>query len=290
VLNVGSAHLGEFGSREGIARAKGEIVEALEAAGTAVLNAADPLVAPMAGRTRARVRTFGPAGGGADVVHADVAPDELARPRFTLAADGGEHRVALRQVGLHQVSNATAAAALALAAGLPLDRVAAALSTADSASRWRMEVTELSDGSVVLDDCYNANPDSMRAALEALRVIGDRRGCRRVAVLGEMRELGAGEVEAHRQVGRDARAAGVDVLVTVGPLAARAAEGFHEAPGRSAESVRTAGRDEAVAWVRENVAAGDVVLVKASRGAALEHVAQALTADRRPRTEEDTVR
>lgn len=292
VLNVGSAHLGEFGSRQAIAQAKGEIVEALAPAGTAVLNAADPLVAPMSSRTSARVLTFGPQHSGADVSWSEVGSDDLARATFTLAATpgGGEperHRVGLRQVGAHQVANATAAAALALAGGVPLAAVAAALASSENASRWRMELTELPDGTVVLDDCYNANPDSMRAALDTLRLVGERRRARRVAVLGDMRELGPAELEAHRELGRDAAAAGVDVLVAVGPLAAHAAGTF--APG-GGETVLTAGRDEAAAWVGENVAAGDVVLVKASRGVALERVAAVLTRDRLGGDQEETDR
>ncbi|NYG56234.1 UDP-N-acetylmuramoyl-tripeptide--D-alanyl-D-alanine ligase [Nocardioides perillae] len=290
VLNVGSAHLGEFGSREAIAQAKGEIVETLGADGTAVLNAADPLVAPMAARTAARVLTFGPASSGAAVTYDDVVLDDLARAAFTLGAAGESHRVALRQVGPHQVPNAAAAAALAVAGGVPLAAVATALATSEAASRRRMEVTERADGTVVLDDCYNANPESMAAALDTLRLVGERRGARRVAVLGDMLELGSGEVEEHRALGRAAAAAGVDLLVTVGPLAAHAAAAYTESRGHRGETVLTAGRDEAAARVGENVAAGDVVLVKASRGVALEHVVAALAHDRPGEQQEETVR
>ena len=280
VLNVGTAHLGEFGSREGIARAKGEIVEALAADGTAVLNSDDPLVAPMASRTRARVLGFGPAGSPAEVTWSGLELDDLARPRFVLAHAGESATVRLRQTGAHQVHNAVAAAAMALAVGVPLEAVADGLSAAEAASRWRMEVSERADGTVVLNDAYNANPDSVRAALGTLAAIGRARGARTVAVLGDMLELGEEEVEAHRATGRDAVAAGVDVLVTAGPLAAHAAAAAREAAAAgewSGTAVATAGREEAVAWVREKVSGGDVVLVKASRGGALEHVADALT-------------
>lgn len=268
VLNVGTAHIGEFGSREAIAQAKGEIVEALPADGTAVLNADDPLVAAMARRTGARVTTFGEAG--ADVAVGDLTSDDLGRQSFDLTHLGSGATVHLAQVGAFQWRNAAAAAAMALAAGVDLDTVADALGDARSASRWRMEVSERADGAVVVNDAYNANPESMEAALESLQVIGRRSGRRTVAVLGEMFELGSDAEEAHRRVGGFAQAAGVDVLVTVGEMAA------HMATGWPREAIVTAGRDEALLWLRENVSAADVVLVKASRGAALEVVVEGL--------------
>ncbi|KRF36232.1 UDP-N-acetylmuramoyl-tripeptide--D-alanyl-D-alanine ligase [Nocardioides sp. Soil805] len=270
VLNVGTAHIGEFGSREAIAQAKGEIVEALPADGTAVLNAEDALVAAMAERTVARVSTFGPAP--ADVAVSDITSDELGRQSFDLTHRGSGATVHLAQVGAFQWRNAAAAAAMALAAGVDLDTVADALADARSASRWRMEVTERADGVVVVNDAYNANPESMEAALESLHVIGQRSGRRTVAVLGEMLELGPDADLAHARVGAYARSVGIDVLVTVGAAAAGTAAGF------GGEAIITAGRDEALQWLRENVSAADVVLVKASRGAALEVVVEALLA------------
>ncbi len=277
VLNVGTAHLGEFGSRAAIARAKGEIVEALDERGTAVLALHDAMVAPMARRTRGRVLTFGPASLGAEVSWADVTLDDLARPHFVLAHAGASYAVALRQVGRHQVPNAVAAAALAVAAGAPLDTVAEGLRTAEIASRWRMEVSERFDGTVVLNDAYNANPESVEAALDALDAIGAARGARRVAVLGDMLELGEDEEAAHAAVGHAVVTAGVDVLVAVGRLSAHTAAAAAASDGWQGDALVLAGREEATAWVRQNVRAGDVVLVKASRGGALEHVAEALT-------------
>jgi UDP-N-acetylmuramoyl-tripeptide--D-alanyl-D-alanine ligase len=276
VLNVGTAHVGEFGGRQAIAAAKGELVEALAPNGTAVLNADDPLVAAMASRTAARVSTFGERG---DVRWREVTYDALGRPRFHLGHDGRWADVALRQTGDHQVVNAAAAAAMALAAGLALDDVAAALSEAEAASRWRMELTERGDGLLVLNDAYNANPASMRAALDALVRVGRARPGRTVAVLGEMRELGDEHDAGHREVGRAAAAVGVDVVVVVGSAAAGIAAGVAEAAGTGCEVIVTAGRDEAAAWVRKNARADDVVLVKASRAAALEEVAALLLAD-----------
>ena len=277
VLNVGTAHIGEFGSREAIAQAKGEIVEALPADGTAVLNADDDLVAAMAGRTAAQVVTFGgPTDGPApDVAVSEVTTDELGRQSFELAHRGSGATVHLAQVGAYQWRNAAAAAAMALAAGLDLDTVADSLADAVPASRWRMELDERPDGLVVVNDAYNANPESMRAALETLAGIGDRTGRRTVAVLGQMLELGEGAAAAHRAVGDYAARAGVDVLVAVGDDAAGISRGF-DAVGGGGVTITTAGRDEAVDWLRHNVSAADVVLVKASRGAALELIADDL--------------
>ncbi|KRE92304.1 UDP-N-acetylmuramoyl-tripeptide--D-alanyl-D-alanine ligase [Nocardioides sp. Soil774] len=273
VLNVGTAHIGEFGSREAIAVAKGEIVEALAPDGTAVLNADDDLVRAMASRTRATVTTFG--GPGADVAVDEITTDDLGRQSFELAHRGSFATVHLAQVGSFQWRNAAAAAAMALAAGLDLDTVADALADAVPASRWRMEPGERSDGLVVLNDSYNANPESVRAALDTLAGIGARSGRRTVAVLGEMLELGDGAVEAHRAVGAYAAEVGVDLLVTVGPAAAAIAEG-HSGAGARGVTIPTAGRDAATEWLRHNVSAADVVLVKASRGAALEVIADEL--------------
>ena len=273
VINVGTAHLGEFGSREAIAVAKGEIVEALPADGTAVLNADDELTAAMAARTSARPLTFGVAG---DVTWRGMELDDLGRPSFELGYDGAWAPVRLAQSGAHQVANAAAAAAMALAVGLPLSQVADALTAARPVSRWRMEIAERADGLVVVNDAYNANPASMVAAIGSLAEIGRRGRRRTVAVLGEMKELGPGAVEDHRSVGRAVAEAGIDVVVAVGEAAGGIAEGAESAAGWSGEVVRTAGRDQACDWVRENVAAHDVVLVKASRGAALEVVAECL--------------
>ncbi|MFD1945726.1 UDP-N-acetylmuramoyl-tripeptide--D-alanyl-D-alanine ligase [Nocardioides aestuarii] len=273
VLNVGTAHLSEFGSREQIARAKGEIVEALPHDGVAVLNADDALVAPMASRTRAGVLTFGETG---DVAWRDVRLDDLGRPSFELGHAGAWRPVTLTQSGRHQVANATAAAALAIARGLELPLVAERLSTARPASRWRMELHTRGDGLVVVNDAYNANPASMTAAIDAAVQIGVHRSGRTVAVLGEMLELGDGADEAHRDVGRHAAQAGVDWLVVVGEGAGPLAEGARSVSAWAGEAVVTDGRDEALRLLREQLAADDVVLVKASRGAALELVADGL--------------
>jgi UDP-N-acetylmuramoyl-tripeptide--D-alanyl-D-alanine ligase len=283
VLNVGSAHLGEFGSAEVIATSKGELVAALPAEGTAVLNADDPRVLGMAPRTAARVVTTG-LGPDADVRATGVEFDEAARPRFTLVAGGEEHPVALQVVGGHQVPNALSAAAAALAAGMTPAAVAVALSAAGPRSRWRMEVTRRADGVTVVNDAYNANPESMAAALAALARLPGRR---RIAVLGAMGELGADADAAHARLGRDAVRAGVDLLVTVGPdalgvhtaaLAERSADRATQHDGAQGDgqldSVRyVSDREAARRLLTDELRAGDVVLVKASRSYGLEQLA-----------------
>jgi UDP-N-acetylmuramoyl-tripeptide--D-alanyl-D-alanine ligase len=273
VLNVGTAHVGEFGSREAIAAAKGEIIEALPPDGVAVLNADDDLTAAMGSRTAARVLTFGRAG---DVSWRGLELDDLGRPSFEIGYAGEWLPVRLSQTGAHQVANAAAAAALAIAAGLTLATAAEGLARAGVTSRWRMEMHEREDGLLVVNDAYNANPASMAAAIDALAAIGGRRARRTIAVLGEMKELGDTAAEAHRQVGALAAAAGVDVVVAVGEPAAGIVEGARATVGWRGEAFLTAGRAEALDWLRKNAVAADVVLVKASRGAALEVVADGL--------------
>ncbi|MFP5070303.1 UDP-N-acetylmuramoyl-tripeptide--D-alanyl-D-alanine ligase [Pseudonocardia nantongensis] len=268
VLNVGSAHLGEFGSRAGIAAAKGELVEALPPGdlpggrgGVAVLNADDDAVAAMAFRTPARVVTFGTAAG-ADVRAEDVVL-HAGRPSFRLVTPSGAADVTLRLVGGHQVSNALAAAAVALELGGTLEQVAAALSAATPASRWRMEVTDRADGVTVVNDAYNANPEAMQAALSAVSSLAG--GTRRAwAVLGPMAEIGDGAAAAHAASTARARTAGIERVLAVGT------------PDYGPDAEHVADVDAALALLRAEVAPDDVVLVKASRSAGLERVAAGL--------------
>ena len=274
VLNVGSAHLGEFGSADGIAVAKGELVEALPPEGTAVLNADDPRVIGMAPRTRARVVTTGRSPD-VDVRAEDVVLDEAGRAGFTLVTGGVRAAVRLQVVGAHQVANALSAAGAALAAGMTPGDVAAALSAAVPRSRWRMEAPRRDDGVTVVNDAYNANPESMRAALAALAGLPARR---RVAVLGGMAELGPGAAEEHERLGRDAVAAGVDLVVAVGPDAVGIADGAlaagaHEDRDTDKGVVRVPDRAAARELLTEVLVPGDVVLVKASRSYGLEVLA-----------------
>ena len=278
VLNVGTAHLGVFGSREAIAQAKGELVEALPADGVAVLNADDPLVAPMAARTAARVVSFGTSPD-AHVRALDVALDPIGRARFTLTAPGGTAPVHLRLVGSHHVSNALAAAAAALECGVPLADAASRLSKATATSRWRMELTERADGVLVVNDAYNANPESMRAALETLaRIAAQRPTARSYAVLGQMAELGTHATAAHDELGRLAARLELNEVVAVGAEARPICRGVAQAGTRTrCRSVPDVAA--AVAVLRAELAPGDLVLVKASRAASLERVAAAIAGD-----------
>jgi UDP-N-acetylmuramoyl-tripeptide--D-alanyl-D-alanine ligase len=289
VLNVGKAHVGEFGSQDAIAAAKGELVEALRPDGVAVLNSDDPRVAAMADRTSAAVLRYGTAPG-VDVRLVDVRLDADGRPGFRLLHGDEEVAVQLRLVGAHQALNAAAAAATAIAAGLTLTQVAGPLAAVSSLSRWRMEVSERPDGVTVVNDAYNANPDSTAAALASLVALGEGRRTRgpvrTIAVLGEMRELGASSDAEHEAVGRLAVTLGVDRLVVVGAPArpaydgARAVLADRDQPGTpsSEEPVHVSDVEAATAWLHEHVRTGDVVLVKASRGARLDRVAEALLA------------
>jgi UDP-N-acetylmuramoyl-tripeptide--D-alanyl-D-alanine ligase len=262
VLNVGVAHLGEFGSVEAIALAKGELVEALPADGLAVLNADDPRVDAMASRTEARVVRYGESER-ADVRAVDVAVDGRGRPSYTLVTPEGTAPVRLGLTGRHQVSNSLAAAAVARELGMPLADLAAALGELGLVSTRRMDVFERADGVTVIDDSYNANPASMAVALRAL---ASMRGTgRTVAVLGYMAELGDFEREGHQQVGRLAAELGVDRLLVVGEPAAPIHAGATAVGKWGGESVLLTDQAAAVEVLRSELRPGDVVLVKGSR-------------------------
>ncbi|MFE0592548.1 UDP-N-acetylmuramoyl-tripeptide--D-alanyl-D-alanine ligase [Micromonospora echinospora] len=275
VLNVGVAHIGEFGSRETIALAKGELVEALPVDGLAVLNADDPLVAAMADRTRARVVRYGEAVD-ADVRATDVTLDERGRPSYTLVTPEGSVPVRLGLTGRHQVSNSLAAAAVARELGMSLADLAEALGGLGLVSTRRMDVFDRPDGVTVIDDSYNANPASMAVALRALA--GMRRDGRTIAVLGYMAELGPFEVDGHREVGRLAAELGVDRLLVVDAAAAPIQAGATSVGNWGGESVLLTDQAAAVEVLRSELRPGDVVLVKGSRYRTWE-VADALRVD-----------
>ncbi|MGW3725563.1 UDP-N-acetylmuramoyl-tripeptide--D-alanyl-D-alanine ligase [Streptomyces sp. NPDC000851] len=274
VLNVGTAHIGEFGGREQIAQAKGELVEALPEEGAAILNADDPLVRAMASRTKAKVILFGEADE-ADVRAENVHLTDTGQPSFTLRTPSGCSDVTMRLYGEHHVSNALAAAAVAHELGMSAEEIATALSEAGSLSRWRMEVTERPDGVTVVNDAYNANPESMRAALRALVAMG--KGRRTWAVLGKMAELGDEALAEHDAVGRLAVRLNVSKLVAVGGREASWLQlGAYNEGSWGEESVHVSDAQAAVDLLRSELRPGDVVLVKASRSVGLESVAQAL--------------
>ena len=294
VLNVGTAHLGEFGSREAIAATKAELPQAVPSSGAVILNVDDTAVAAMAEVTAARVVRVSRSPG-ADVWASAVALDELARPRFTLHAGSPEEPaqvdVTLAVHGDHQVSNALCAAAVALECGATLEQVAAALAAAGPASRHRMQVATRPDGVTIINDAYNANPDSMRAGLKALawmaRGAGELgpgplgRGRRSWAVLGEMAELGDDAISEHDNIGRLAVRLDVSRLIVIGT--GRAMSAMHHGAvmegSWGSEATIVADADAALAVLRSELRAGDVVLVKGSNSAGLGALADVLIAD-----------
>ena len=281
VLNVGQAHVGEFGGQAAIAQAKGELVEALPPHGWAVLNVDDPLVWSMRRRTGAKVlpwSTIQPLEEG--IWASGLVGDAQGRYSFAVhdARDGqSESHVQLQLTGRHQVVNAVAAAAAAVAVGVELDHVAAALSVAGPRSRWRMELHDRSDGVTVINDSYNANPDSMRAALTTLAELG-RAGRHTWAVLGDMLELGETAADEHAAIGRFVARSGVEHLVAIGEYAVLMTSAAVAAGLPSARAMPVTDKADAVAVLTSDLASGDVVLVKASRGLALDTVADEILA------------
>jgi UDP-N-acetylmuramoyl-tripeptide--D-alanyl-D-alanine ligase len=266
VLNVGSAHLGEFGTREAIGRAKAELVRDLPATGFAVLNADDPIVSSMASQTRAHVMQVGESAQ-ATVRAVDISLDPQGRASFTLLTGQGAAPVSLGLHGRHHVGNALAVAAVALTVGMSLPDVATALADARPLSRWRMEVHERADGVTIVNDAYNANPDSMRAALNALAAMS--RGRRTWAVLGEMRELGRESFTEHDALGRLAVRLNVSRLVAVGQGTQPVDSGARQEGAVGEGSAWVPDTDSAFELLRRELAPGDVVLLKSSRDAGL---------------------
>ena len=282
VLNVGRAHAGEFGSIDAVAKAKGELVEALPAAsagGVAVLNADDPNVAAMAARTRARVVTTSvDPGSDADVRADGLTLDDLGRASFTLHTRAGSAPVTLTLHGGHHVANALAAAAVAAELGLEVPAIADALTAATARSKKRMELHERPDGVLVVNDAYNANPDSTRAAIDALAHL-TRNGRRGFAVLGYMAELGDIAAQSHEEAGARAARGGAAVIVAVGAGAAPVLDGARAVAGWQGEAIAAQDPKAAVEALRNRLRPGDVVLVKASKAAGLWEVADGLLAE-----------
>jgi len=266
ITGVGPVHLQLVGTVAAVAQAKAELIEALPAGGVAIVPAGVTELEPYLRRNDLEVRRFGPG----DVLRAEV---EGERTNAVLLVGGRELELTFNFVARHHLLNALAALHAYDALGLPLDRAHEGAGGI-AFSRWRGEELPLEGGGLLINDAYNANPVSMRAALDHL---ADRAGPRRrVAVLGEMAELGPDAPRYHRDVGRHASAVGVDVLLTVGPLAEHYREGQTEIP-----SVRSVvGIDEAIVALDELLLPGDCVLVKASRAVGLELVAEALAGAR----------
>jgi UDP-N-acetylmuramoyl-tripeptide--D-alanyl-D-alanine ligase len=273
VLNVGPTHLEKLGSMEAIAQAKGEAVEALGEFGTAVLNADDPYVAAMASKTKARILTFGRSPGA--FVHAsDTKTRGLGGVDFQLSCGGRSVAAHSPLPGERLVYNALAAVAVGVSEGMSVEDAAFALRNAEVPARLQARVAP--SGATILDDCYNASPASTTAALS---VLSELQGGRRLALLGDMLELGREEAAGHAQVGEYA-AQVVDGLFTVGRLGALIAASARASGNRFVRHFDTT--DEAIAELRDLLQPGDVLLIKASHGMHLENVVAALMTEGAP--------
>jgi len=269
VLRVGTAHIGEFGSAEAVATAKSEMISSLDKSAVAILGQYDPFTQKMQSLHAGKIITFGESTS-ADVRATDIEIRE-GRPHFDLVTSAGRAAVGLRIVGIHQVANALAAAAVASTLGASIDLIAGALSTAELHSKWRMEISEIT-GVVLINDSYNSSPESAEAALRTLVLFAQERGGQSWAFLGKMHELGASSRDRHAGIGTLASELGIDHLVCVA------------APDYAVEIGTNCAMDvhllqskpEALALVTQ-MRSGDVILVKASRAETFEEIAQGIT-------------
>ena len=259
VLKVGTAHIGEFGDRQTIARTKQELITSLPAHGTAVLGCYDEFTPAMADGLNLNVITFGP--GHDCMVRATDVEIREGRPHFDLVTPAGRATVGLRLIGAHQVANALAVAGVGHALGISLDVIAGSLSTAEPSSKWRMELHELED-LLIINDSYNANPDSMAAALQTLALFAQERGGSAWAFLSTMHELGESEDKDHEEIGRVCVELGIDHVVCVDESRFAVTDSettkFHQAKNK-----------EGALSFMSHVAPGDVILIKASRAESL---------------------
>ena len=270
VLKVGSAHVGEFGSIQAIAETKSELIQSLSAEGIAILGTYDDFTPAMAAMHKGKTLTFGESSE-CDIRAADIEVRE-GRAHFDLITPEGRSAVALRIIGLHQVANALAVAAVATVLGFSLDQIASGLSTAESQAKWRMEISEL-PSLVLINDAYNASPEAMAAALQTLVLFAQERGGESWAFVGKMHELGESSSADHAAIGTLASELGIDHLVCVG-----APEYAASITASSATTVHQCEDIAAAVEVAKNLNKGDVVLVKASRSEKLELLADALSA------------
>jgi UDP-N-acetylmuramoyl-tripeptide--D-alanyl-D-alanine ligase len=275
VLVVGTAHIGEFGSRAAIAKAKGELIDSLTEHGVAILGTYDPFTPKMGeGSGRKRI-TFGEKSS----CHVRAADLEFREgyAHFDLVSESGRAPVSLRLLGAHQVANALAAAATALELGISIESVAAALSTAEPSSKWRMELHDVDD-LLIINDSYNANPESVMAALRTLVLLTQERGGSSWAFLGKMHELGESEGEEHRAIGRLASELGVDHLVAVGTDLYLDGLRLDPLAGDEMLTHYFLTQEEALSAL-SHIQRGDVLLVKASRAEHLDELAEKLLAN-----------
>ena len=265
VLTVGTAHIGEFGSREVIAQTKGELIASLDKDGIAILGTYDEFTPKMASLHQGQVILFGEKAD-IQVRAADVEMRE-GRPHFDLVTPAGRDAVGMRAVGAHQVANALAVAAVGTALALPLELIASSLSTAEISSKWRMELHESAD-LLIINDAYNANPESMSAAMRALVLFAQERGGSAWAFVGKMNELGQTQGPQSAAIGALAVELGIDHLVEIN------APEYGEPVG--AMVIHQRPTIESALDLVEYFAPGDVVLVKASRSQGFEVLAESL--------------
>ena len=268
VLRVGTAHLGEFGSVEKIAQTKSELIAGLGPDAVAVLGTYDPYTKAMNSLHSGRVIYFGQ-GSRDDVRAADVEMRE-ARAHFDLVTPAGRDAVGMRLIGAHQISNALAAAAVCTALEIPIEVIASGLSTADLASKWRMQVSDVED-LLIINDSYNANPESMNAALDSLVLFTQESGGSSWAFLGQMHELGSESNALHASVAAHAHELGIDHLVSIGTRAF--AEGI---PAHSATTLHYCDDISQALSLVSHCEPGDAVLVKASRSEHFETLSQGI--------------
>lgn len=277
VTNAGAGHLAGLGSIDAVADAKAELYSGLPASGIAVANADDARMLARAMSSHRRLLTFAVGRRKhADVVVLDILEHGPEGLRFLLGIGNRELECQLGLVGLHNAANAAAAAAAAIALGATDREIAAGLASVRTVGR-RLRIERLASGLTLVDDCYNANPSSMSAALATLAALaGKQPGARAVAVLGDMLELGPVEVEAHRALGAEAAKAGVKLLAAFGPRSRETAEAARAAGIPDEAVFQTEELDALVGWARKVLGEDDVLLVKGSRGMKLERLVQAL--------------
>ena len=265
MLTVGSAHIGEFGSASAIAQTKAELITSLDTAGVAILGTYDEFTPLMAKLHSGRTLLFGEQPN-LDVRASDIEIRE-GRPHFDVVTTAGRDAVGMRLVGAHQICNALAVAAVGTALDLPLELIASSLSTAESSSKWRMELHELED-LLIINDSYNANPVSMAAALRSLAFFAQERGGQSWAFIGKMHELGESGPALSAAIGTLAQEIGIDHLVVVN------APEYGDGAGELA--VHHVSTIEAAEKFFGYLAEGDVAMVKASRSEGFEKLAEAL--------------
>jgi UDP-N-acetylmuramoyl-tripeptide--D-alanyl-D-alanine ligase len=273
VLRVGTAHIGEFGSAERIAQAKSEMISTLDDQAIAILGDYDLYTPKMKQLHKGRTILFGEKN--TDEVRAADLEIREGRPHFDLVTPEGRASVGLRLVGIHQTANALAAAAICSALGLSVDYIAGALSTASIQSSWRMQVTEFDSG-VLINDAYNASPESVESALRTLILFAQERGGQSWAFLGKMQELGESSVAEHERIGTLAQEIGIDHLVCINSPEYASALGNASETRGSSMSVHICADISEAEKVASGISAGDVILVKASRSEHLEDLADAI--------------